>query len=104
VFERVGLAGAFHPSVALAIAADIWPGRTLEVTDAEFVRIAVLDDDEEKDLHIVLTPEPGGQGFRWETATIEPLSSQESVSVTKDAPAQTGKGLEVGVVRFELHG
>ncbi|HEX5058061.1 MAG TPA: hypothetical protein VFV99_01820 [Kofleriaceae bacterium] len=39
-----------------------------------------------------------------QTAAIEPLSAQETVSVTKDAPAQTGKGLEVGDVRFELHG
>jgi len=38
------------------------------------------------------------------TAAIEPLSAQDTVSVTKDAPAQTGKGVEVGDVRFELHG
>jgi len=38
------------------------------------------------------------------TAAIEPLSSQESVSVTKEAPEQTAKGVEVGDVRFELHG
>jgi hypothetical protein len=39
-----------------------------------------------------------------QTAAIDPLSSQESVSVTKEAPAQTAKGVEVGDVRFELHG
>ncbi|HEY5944098.1 MAG TPA: hypothetical protein VIV40_01345, partial [Kofleriaceae bacterium] len=39
-----------------------------------------------------------------QTAAIEPLSSTETVSVTKDAPEQTAKGVEVGDVRFELHG
>src|SRR5689334_17766242 len=40
-----------------------------------------------------------------ETAAIEPLSASESVSVSKDAPATTDKtALEVGDVRFELHG
>ena len=40
-----------------------------------------------------------------DTATaIEPLSSTDTVSVTKEAPAQTTKALEVGDVRFELHG
>jgi hypothetical protein len=39
-----------------------------------------------------------------QTAAIEPLSSTETVAVTKEAPAQTEKGVEVGDVRFELHG
>jgi len=39
-----------------------------------------------------------------QTAAIEPLSSTDTVSVTKEPPAQTAKGLEVGDVRFELHG
>jgi hypothetical protein len=38
------------------------------------------------------------------TAAIEPPSTTESVSLTKETPAQTDKGLEVGDVRFELHG
>ena len=41
---------------------------------------------------------------RKDTATIEPLSSTETVAVTKEAPPQTEKGVEVGDVRFELHG
>jgi hypothetical protein len=36
--------------------------------------------------------------------SIEPLSVTESVSVTQTAPEQTTKGVEVGAVRFELHG
>ena len=38
------------------------------------------------------------------TAAIEPLSTTDSVSVTKAAPHQTDKAVEVGDVRFELHG
>jgi hypothetical protein len=38
------------------------------------------------------------------TAAIDPLSSTDSVSVTKEAPHQTEKGVDVGDVRFELHG
>jgi len=38
------------------------------------------------------------------TAAIEQISSTDTVSVTKEAPAQTSKALEVGDVRFELHG
>lgn len=38
------------------------------------------------------------------TAAIEPLSSTDTVSVAKEVPAQTTKALEVGDVRFELHG
>lgn len=38
------------------------------------------------------------------TAAIEPISTSESVSVTAQSPEPTGKGLEVGKVRFELHG
>jgi len=40
-----------------------------------------------------------------ETAAIEPLSASESVSVSKEAPTTTDKtAVEVGDVRFELHG
>lgn len=43
-----------------------------------------------------------------QTAAIEPLSTRESVSVSAQSPAQTGKGLVLGsgehLVRFELHG
>lgn len=37
-------------------------------------------------------------------SSIEPLSTTDSVSLTKEGPHQTDKGLEVGDVRFELHG
>ncbi|HEY5924273.1 MAG TPA: hypothetical protein VIV11_21495, partial [Kofleriaceae bacterium] len=39
-----------------------------------------------------------------ETAAIEPLSTTDTVSVSKDPPPQTDKGVELGDVRFELHG
>jgi hypothetical protein len=39
-----------------------------------------------------------------DTAAIDPLSSTDTVSVTKQAPEKTTKGLELGDVRFELHG
>jgi len=38
------------------------------------------------------------------TAAIEQPTTTESVSVNKGTPEQTGKALEVGDVRFELHG
>jgi hypothetical protein len=47
---------------------------------------------------------PAADVAKKQTAAIEPLSSQESVSVSKEAPEQTAKGLDVGDVRFELHG
>src|SRR5262245_9252920 len=47
-------------------------------------------------------PEP--EVAKKKTAAIEPLSSTDTVSVTKEPPAQTDKALEVGNVRFELHG
>ena len=48
--------------------------------------------------------EPEPEVAKKQTAAIEPLSSTDTVSVTKEQPAQTEKGLEVGDVRFELHG
>lgn len=40
-----------------------------------------------------------------QTAAIEPLSASETVSVSKDAPPQSDDtAVEVGKVRFELHG
>ncbi len=47
---------------------------------------------------------PDAEVAKKKTAAIEPLSTTDTVSVSKDAPSQTAKALEVGDVRFELHG
>jgi hypothetical protein len=51
---------------------------------------------------------PGDPAVRTETAAIEPISATDTASVTAQAPdpaAQTSKAaVEVGAVRFELHG
>ncbi len=70
VFGRVVVAGAFHVSVILAIAAEHWPDRAIELAGVEFVRAIALEGGQEIELHAVLTPEGEGDGYRFELATV----------------------------------
>jgi acyl transferase domain-containing protein/esterase/lipase len=69
VFGKVVVAGAFHVSVILAVAAERWPARALELTDVEFLRGIVLEPGQEVELHAVLTPDANGDGYDFELAT-----------------------------------
>jgi acyl transferase domain-containing protein/pimeloyl-ACP methyl ester carboxylesterase/acyl carrier protein len=69
VFGRIVVAGAFHVSVILAVAAERWPDRAIELTGVEFVRAIALEVGQEVDLHAVLSPEGDEGCYRFELAT-----------------------------------
>ncbi|HRI68142.1 MAG TPA: SDR family NAD(P)-dependent oxidoreductase, partial [Polyangium sp.] len=71
VFGRVVVPGAFHLSIILAIAAERWPDRTLELERVEFLRAIVLNPPEEIELHVSLTPNSDGVAYFFELASFD---------------------------------
>ena len=69
VFGKVVVPGAFHVAVILAIAAERWPARALELTGIEFLRAIALEPEQQIELHAVLAPEAQGDGYQVELAT-----------------------------------
>jgi pimeloyl-ACP methyl ester carboxylesterase/NAD(P)-dependent dehydrogenase (short-subunit alcohol dehydrogenase family) len=55
--------------VILAIVAERWPDRAIELTEVVFLRAIALDPDQEVELHAMLTPEADGEGYQFELAT-----------------------------------
>jgi acyl transferase domain-containing protein len=79
VYDKVLVAGAFHIAVILAIAAEHWPGRPLELTGVDFLRARSLEAGEPGEpseagepieLHAILAPEPDGEARSFEIQTV----------------------------------
>jgi epothilone polyketide synthase D len=99
VYGRIGIAGAFHPSVVLAVAAEIWPEQAVEISDVEFQRVVVLDEGRTVELHVVLTPDR--DGYRFEVASHDPTAVDVWIPhvvgrVTPTTAAPTDRFSEVG--------
>ena len=69
VYGKVVVPGAFHVAVVLAIAAERWPDRALEMSEVEFVRAIAMEPEGEVELHAVFTPDAEGAGYAFELAT-----------------------------------
>ena len=73
VFDRVVIAGAFHVSLILAVAAEHWPGRTIELSGVEFVRAKPFETDEPGEtieIHAMLTPQAGSEARAFEIQSV----------------------------------
>ncbi|MDI1475028.1 type I polyketide synthase [Polyangium sp. y55x31] len=64
VYDRIIIAGAFYPSVLLAIGASHFPGRPIELCDVHFLKVLTFADvTDHVTLHVHLTPLEGDAGF-----------------------------------------
>ncbi|MDI3284214.1 type I polyketide synthase [Polyangium sp. 15x6] len=64
VYDRIVIAGAFYPSVLLAIGASHFPDRPIELCDVHFLKVLTFADvTDHVTLHVHLTPLEGEVGF-----------------------------------------
>jgi len=69
VFGKVVVPGAFHIAVILSIAAELWPGRPIELIGVEFLSAIALEPDQAVELHAALLPTGDEDHYQFELAT-----------------------------------
>jgi acyl transferase domain-containing protein/pimeloyl-ACP methyl ester carboxylesterase len=93
VFGKVVVPGAFHVAVILAVAAERWPDRAIELRSVEFPRAIAMNPGEDVELHAVLTPEADGDGYQFELATRAALEPDSQWTTHARGRVQSTEGV-----------
>src|SRR5262249_22244000 len=66
IYGRIVVPAALYMGVMLSIAAELWPDRPLEITEAEFTRAITMGAAEDIELHAVIAEQDEAGGRRVE--------------------------------------
>ena len=95
IFGRLVVPGAFHLTAALAVAAERWPDRPIELSAVEFVQALVVDPDGEAELHVLLEERAEAEEHAFELSSRDPADGRWTRHVRgRVRPATTEPSLE----------
>ncbi|MCX4246643.1 type I polyketide synthase [Paraliomyxa miuraensis] len=81
IFGRLVVPGAFHLTVALAVASERWPDQPLELSAVEFVQALVVEPDGEAELHVLIQARSESEDHGFELSSCAATDGRWTVHV-----------------------